>query len=132
MPEERRRARDIQPDDSIITKAAKMELGGPVMDKLLRTLVILAVSGGAGSFVSEKKGIDVSNLQTQLQEARRDVEELKAEQQRKWSGYYRNVRHWREDDVCYERRFTRLETKVGLGAPTCGVRHEEPPAEDPQ
>lgn len=105
-------------EQSFIKKASKMEFGNPVVDALIRVIVLVAMSGGAGYVSSESKNAEVGALKEQLAAA-------KSENAARWQRYYRQARVERignqDHQVCSERRFTRLEAKLRIDAPTCTV-----------
>lgn len=123
MPPERRR-REGEPEyedpseQSFIKKASKMEFGSPVVDALIRVIVLLAMSGGAGYVSSESKSVEMENLKTQIQK-------LENEQASKWKSYYARRREATAEHLCYERRFVRLEVRAKIEAPSCSGANEE-------
>lgn len=123
MPEERRRRSgeseyEDPREQSFIKKAAKMEFGNPTVDALVRAIVMLAMSGGAGYVTSENKSVEIETLKTQIQE-------LKTDQASKWKTYYTRRREAQAEHLCYERRFVRLEVRAGIEAPGCATATAE-------
>jgi hypothetical protein len=126
-PERRRREGEAEYEDpsgqSFIKKASKMEFGNPVVDALIRVIVMLAMGGGAGMLTSENKNAEVAHLKEQLSKHEADVEKYRAEADAKWQRYYQRARQDRSSEqansVCYERRFSRLEGKIQIEPPAC-------------
>lgn len=104
----------------MLKKASKLEFDNPYVSAIARAVVMVAISGGASVAVSEKKDTDTVLLEAKVTALENSIKELKDSNQQRWQRYYQNRAAGQDDHVCFERRFSRLESRINIEAPQCG------------
>lgn len=92
--------------------------GGETTDLLLRLILMFSMSGGGAALLSEGQSGEIAHLKA-------EIAALKADQGSKWRTYYSRRREAQAEHVCYERRFTRLESRSRIEAPACQYPHAD-------